>query len=42
MDLELTLIWPSKFSFIKLLYFLTRYSSFIDVTLVLYCEFEVL
>jgi len=35
---EATLIWPSKFNFVKALFFLTRYMAFIDVSIVLYYQ----
>jgi len=38
LDSEVTLMWSSKLSLMKILYFYTRYSAFIDVPLVLYYQ----
>ncbi|KAI0078061.1 hypothetical protein K474DRAFT_1642160 [Panus rudis PR-1116 ss-1] len=35
-----TLIWPSRFNIVKLVYFLTRYMAFIDVSLVLFYQLK--
>ncbi|KAL4253247.1 hypothetical protein ABKN59_004733 [Abortiporus biennis] len=35
---EATLIWPTKLNLVKVLFFLTRYMAFIDVTLVLFYQ----
>ncbi|EJD00317.1 uncharacterized protein FOMMEDRAFT_91350, partial [Fomitiporia mediterranea MF3/22] len=35
-DSEKTLIWPSSWSLTKILYILTRYAPFIDVTIILW------
>ncbi|KAJ7079500.1 hypothetical protein C8R43DRAFT_349651 [Mycena crocata] len=36
LDLEVSLIWPSRWSLTKILYLLSRYPAFFDVPLVLY------
>ncbi len=38
LNAEVSLIWPSRFNFVKVLFLLTRYMPFVDVSLVLYCE----
>ncbi|KAI0342229.1 hypothetical protein BDW22DRAFT_1429098 [Trametopsis cervina] len=37
---EVTLMWPMRFGFVKILFFLTRYMPFVDVTLVLYYQLK--
>ncbi|KAJ3482312.1 hypothetical protein NLI96_g7065 [Meripilus lineatus] len=39
-DLEVSLMWPSEWSIIKILFFLTRYLPFFDVTLVMYYQIK--
>lgn len=39
LDAEVNLMWPSKMSPIKVLYFLARYSVLIDTIISLKCEF---
>lgn len=34
---ELALVWPTEWNLIKVLFFLTRYTPLVDVTIVLYC-----
>jgi len=36
LDLEVDLIWRSKFSFVNVLYFLSRYTMFVDAPLLVY------
>ncbi|KAH8102222.1 hypothetical protein BXZ70DRAFT_60827 [Cristinia sonorae] len=40
LDSEVNLMWPSKLSITKLLYFYTRYSAFVDVALMMYYQLE--
>ena len=37
---EVEFIWPSKWTFIKTLFFVTRYSPFLDVTLDVFREWH--
>ncbi|KAK7682839.1 hypothetical protein QCA50_014224 [Cerrena zonata] len=37
---EITLIWPSRLNLVKILFFLTRYMAFVDVSLVLYYQLK--
>jgi len=37
LDQEARLVWRSKFSTVKLMYILTRYSAFIDMSMNIYC-----
>lgn len=36
---EIDLIWPSQPSIVKMLFFLTRYTSWINVVVLLYCQY---
>jgi len=36
--MEVDLVWKSKWSFMKGLYLFQRYLSFIDITIILYCQ----
>lgn len=37
---EVNLIWPSRWNLIKVLFFLTRYLPFLDISLVLFCTWH--
>ncbi|THH27213.1 hypothetical protein EUX98_g6975 [Antrodiella citrinella] len=40
LDYEVNLMWPSRLSIIKLLYFYTRYSAFFDVGMIVYYQMK--
>lgn len=40
--LQVDLIWKSKWTFSKVVFLLARYPTFVDVPLILYCEWVVI
>ena len=39
-SMEVDLVWRSKWNFMKGLYLFQRYLPFIDITINLYCQFD--